>query len=67
VLALLVFEPSTSLPKHTANQTKKPKPRGCVFCTIETLELTSTPAQRGWHSGHRGVWLEHGGDNVLKR
>ncbi|KAI8466265.1 MAG: hypothetical protein J3K34DRAFT_460951 [Monoraphidium minutum] len=39
---------------------------GTVFCTIENVDLVSTPRDRGWHNGHRGVWLEHGSDNVMK-
>jgi hypothetical protein len=38
-----------------------------VFCTIEGLDLASTPSQRGWLNGHRGVWLEHGSDNLMKK
>lgn len=37
-----------------------------MLCTIENVELVSTPSQRGWHNGHRGVWLEHGSDNLMK-
>jgi hypothetical protein len=45
---------------------RRSSPRGTVFCTIEGLDLVSTPAQRGWLNGHRGVWLEHGSDNMMK-
>ena len=40
---------------------------GTVFCTLDDLELVSTPVQRGWFNGHRGVWLEHGSDNLMKK
>jgi hypothetical protein len=42
-------------------------PRGTVFTTIDGLELVSTPSQRGWFNGHRGVWMEHGSDNIMKK
>ncbi|GBF90605.1 hypothetical protein Rsub_03177 [Raphidocelis subcapitata] len=29
---------------------------GTVFCTIEGVDLVSTPSQRGWFNGHRGVF-----------
>lgn len=40
---------------------------GTARCTIEGLELTSSPSPRGQMEGHRGVWLEHGGDNMMKK
>lgn len=39
---------------------------GCVFTTIENVTLTNT-YPRGWFNGHRGIWLEHGSDTIVKK
>ncbi|KIY99225.1 hypothetical protein MNEG_8737, partial [Monoraphidium neglectum] len=39
---------------------------GCVFCSIEGLVLASVPAERGPESGHRGIWLDHGSDSLIR-
>lgn len=43
------------------------RPRGTVFCQVEGLDLVSTPQQRGFVNGHRGVWWEHGSDNMMRK
>lgn len=40
---------------------------GTAFCVVEDLVLTSYPRERAWYNGHRGVWLEHGSDSILKK
>lgn len=40
---------------------------GTAFCTIEDLVLAATPRVRAWQNGHRGIWLEHGSDNMLRK
>jgi hypothetical protein len=40
---------------------------GCVFCSIEGLVLASVPAERGPESGHRGIWLDHGSDSLIRK
>ena len=39
---------------------------GCVFCSVEGLELADAPEPRGTEAGHRGVWLEHGSDTLMR-
>lgn len=37
---------------------------GMVFCTVTDLEISS--GDRGYDSGHRGIWMERGQDNLIK-
>lgn len=39
---------------------------GCVFTSIDSVTLTNSQP-RGWYNGHRGVWMEHGSDTMLKK
>ncbi|KAF8072832.1 hypothetical protein HT031_000492 [Scenedesmus sp. PABB004] len=38
---------------------------GCTFTTIDDLRLSNS-APRGWLNGHRGIWMEHGSDCLVK-
>ncbi len=40
---------------------------GSVFCTIDGLVVNNQGGSRGWFNGHRGIWLEHGSDNLCIR
>jgi hypothetical protein len=39
---------------------------GSTFTTVDGLTI-STTAPRGEFGGHRGIWLEHGSDNLVKK
>lgn len=40
---------------------------GSAFCTIDGLTIANDGGSRGWFNGHRGIWLEHGSDNLYIR
>jgi len=40
---------------------------GTAFCTMNNVRLSDRNGSRGFWSGHRGVWWEHGNDNVLSK
>jgi hypothetical protein len=40
---------------------------GTAFCVVEDVVLTAFPRERNWFNGHRGIWLEHGSDTILKK
>jgi hypothetical protein len=39
---------------------------GSVFTTVDGLSLYTTKS-RGEYAGHRGVWMERGSDNMIKK
>lgn len=39
---------------------------GCVFTSIDSVTVASKPS-RGYFGGHRGVWMEHGSDTLVKK
>jgi hypothetical protein len=39
---------------------------GCTFVSVEDL-LLDVSQSRGAYDGHRGVWLEHGSDTLVKK
>ncbi len=37
---------------------------GTVWTTVDGLVVDNQGGSRGWYNGHRGIWLEHGQENV---
>ena len=40
---------------------------GAVFTTVDNLVLAARPSPRGFYNGHRGIWSEHGSDNLFRK
>lgn len=41
---------------------------GVLHSTVDNVTVTSTtPGVRGRMAGHRAIWLEHGGENLVTR
>eukprot|EP00879_Flechtneria_rotunda_P032519 GHRR01035736.1.p1 GENE.GHRR01035736.1~~GHRR01035736.1.p1 ORF type:complete len:835 (+),score=148.35 GHRR01035736.1:180-2684(+) len=38
---------------------------GCVWTQVDDIILTNS-VSRGWYNGHRGMWMEHGSDCLIK-